>query len=352
VRILIVDDSAFFRRLLRELLSTEPGYDIVGEAVDGAQGLDMACRLKPDIITMDVEMPGMDGIAATRRIMEKCPVPILMLSSLTHYGAKSTFDALDAGAMDFMPKINGSSGGAMAQQLPLLKAKLRLLAGRRAALRHAPPPEAPRVHPSSAAGAEPRKCERIISSRGIVLIGASTGGPVAVQQVLQTMPADFGVPILVLQHMPPVFTQAFAERLDRVIPLTVKEAEDGEMPLPGHAYIAPGGVHTQLGWRNNKPAFVMREALAHEHFRPSVDVGFSTAASVYRSDVLAVVLTGMGNDGVLGARALKAAGGHVWTQDRESSVIFGMPMEVAKAGLSDAVKSLDDLASCLHSCLR
>lgn len=357
MRILIVDDSAFFRRLLRELLSSEPGYEIVGEAVDGDQAVEMACRLKPDIITMDVEMPGKDGIAATRQIMERCPTPILMLSSLTNYGAQSTFDALEAGAMDFMTKLNGSSGGAMAHQLPLLRAKIRLLAGRRDALRHrgavAEAPPANNRAPSVGTTRQDTKgCERILSSRGMVVIGASTGGPAAVQQILQKIPASFAVPILVLQHMPPLFTHAFAERLDRVIPLTVKEAAEGEMPLPGHVYIAPGGMHTQLGWRHNKPAFVMREAQPNEHFRPSVDIGFSSAASVYRADVLGMVLTGMGNDGVLGARALKAAGAKVWTQDRDSSVIFGMPMEVAKAGLSDAVMSLDDLASCLLRCLR
>lgn len=357
MRVLIVDDSAFFRRLLRELLATEPGCQIVGEAVNGDQAVEMACRLKPDVITMDVEMPGKDGIAATRQIMQRCPAPILMLSSVTRYGAQATFDALDAGAMDFMLKVNEGEQGSIAQQLPLLRAKLRLLTARRDA-QHAPPLTTPRPvvapapSPVSAPRRESRSCERVLGSRGIVLVGASTGGPAAVQRLLHELPADFAAPILVLQHMPALFTHAFAERLDRAIPLTVKEAEDGETPLPGHVYIAPGAKHTQLGWNNGKPAFVMREAHANEHYRPSVDVGFSSAASVYRSEVLGIVLTGMGNDGVLGARALKAVGGKVWTQDRDSSVIFGMPMEVAKAGLSDAVMSLDDLASCLHRCLR
>jgi len=360
MRILIVDDSPFFRRLLHALLEKEPGWLIVGEAADGDQAVDMACRLKPDVITMDIEMPGTDGIAATRRIMERCPTPILMLSSVTRFGAQATFDALEAGAMDFMLKVNDGDHLAVAQQLPLLRAKIRLLVGARRDARPASPrstqrlPEFPPSPVSAPAmhGREARSCERVLGRRGIVLIGASTGGPAAVQRLLQDIPGDFSVPILVLQHMPPLFTHAFAERLDRVIPLTVKEAEDGEEVLPGHVYIAPGGRHTQFGVKGGRPVFVMREPRANEHFRPSVDIGFSSAASTYRVDLLGIVLTGMGNDGVHGARALKAVGGRVWTQDRESSVIYGMPMEVEKAGLSDAVMSLDDLAFCLHRCLR
>ncbi|MFZ5466202.1 MAG: protein-glutamate methylesterase/protein-glutamine glutaminase [Pseudomonadota bacterium] len=390
MRILIVDDSPFFRRMLREMFAQESGFELIGEATDGEHGVSLACQLKPDVITMDVEMPGLDGIAATRQIMQRCPTPILMLSSLTRYGAQATFDALDAGALDFMPKLDEAGTGNLAQHAPLLKAKLRLLALRRLAAAHtaAPArPAAPSFQPGfrrgqelDDLGAEPAKQpsgadvgsrgphpiggsamdggrvrkqdERFLSPRGILVIGASTGGPAAVQKVLQGLPANYPVPIVVLQHMPALFTQAFAERLDRIIPLAVKEAENGEQPLPGHVYIAPGGQHTQLGWRQGKPAFVMREATPKEHYRPSVDIGFSSAASVYRADALGVVLTGMGSDGVLGARALKAAGGRVWAQDRDSSVIYGMPMEVAKAGLADAVLDLGELAAGLARVVR
>ncbi len=390
MRILIVDDSPFFRRMLREMFAQESGFEVIGEATDGEHGVSLACQLKPDVITMDVEMPGLDGIAATRQIMQRCPTPILMLSSLTRYGAQATFDALDAGALDFMPKLDEAGTGNLAQHAPLLKAKLRLLALRRLAAAHtvAPArPAAPSFQPGfrrgqeqGDPGAEPAKQasgmdagsrgphpigasamdggrvrkqdEHFLSPRGILVIGASTGGPAAVQKVLQGLPANYPVPIVVLQHMPALFTQAFAERLDRIIPLAVKEAENGEQPLPGHVYIAPGGQHTQLGWRQGKPAFVMREATPKEHYRPSVDIGFSSAASVYRADALGVVLTGMGSDGVLGARALKAAGGRVWAQDRDSSVIYGMPMEVAKAGLADAVLDLGELAAGLARVVR
>ncbi|MFZ5537638.1 MAG: protein-glutamate methylesterase/protein-glutamine glutaminase [Pseudomonadota bacterium] len=418
MRILIVDDSPFFRRMLREIFAREPGFEVIGEATDGEHGVSLACQLKPDVITMDVEMPGLDGIAATRQIMQCCPTPILMLSSLTRYGAQATFDALDAGALDFMPKLDEAGTGNLAQQAPLLKAKLRLLALRRLAAHTAAParPAAPSFQPEfrkgreqDNLGAEPAKQtsgmdagsrgphpigasamdggrvreegprvrkqddlsassakqtsgmdagrvrkqdEHFLSPHGILVIGASTGGPAAVQKVLQGLPANYPVPIVVLQHMPALFTQAFAERLNRIIPLAVKEAEDGEQPLPGHVYIAPGGQHTQIGWRQGKPAFVMREATPKEHYRPSVDIGFSSAASVYRADVLGVVLTGMGSDGVLGARALKAAGGRVWAQDKDSSVIYGMPMEVAKAGLADAVLDLGELAAGLARVVR
>lgn len=373
MRILIVDDSPFFRRMLREMFAQEFGFEVIGEATDGEHGVSLACQLKPDVITMDVEMPGLDGIAATRQIMQRCPAPILMLSSLTRYGAQATFDALDAGALDFMPKLDEAGTGNLAQHAPLLKAKLRLLALRRlaAASAHTAVPARPAAssfQPESrrgrdqddlgalsakqAAGTARKQDERFLSPRGMVIIGASTGGPAAVQKVLQGLPANYPVPIVVLQHMPALFTQAFAERLDRIIPLAVKEAENGEQPLPGHVYIALGGQHTQLGWCQGKPAFVMREATPKEHYRPSVDLGFSSAAGVYRADALGVVLTGMGSDGVLGARALKAAGGRVWAQDRDSSVIYGMPMEVAKAGLADAVLDLGELAAGLARAVR
>lgn len=369
MRILIVDDSLFFRRILREIFVREPGFEVIGEATEGEEAVRLACQLKPDVITMNVEMPGLDGIAATRQIMQRCPAPILMLSSLTRYGAQATFDALDAGALDFMPKLNEFGTDNLAQQAPLLKVKLRLLALHRLVPAR---PAAPSFQPDfrkgrgqGDPGAEPAKQafgmdagrvrkqdEHFLSPRGILLIGASTGGPAAVQKVLQGLSANYPVPIVVLQHMPVMFTQSFAERLNRIISLAVKEAEDGEQPLPGHVYIAPGGQHTQIGWRQGKPAFVMREATPKEHYCPSVDIGFSSAASVYRADALGVVLTGMGSDGVLGARAIKAAGGRVWVQDRESSVIYGMPMEVAKAGLADAVLDLGELAAGLARVVR
>ncbi len=366
MRILIVDDSPFFRRLLREILSKEPGFEIMGEAENGEQAVKLACEGRPDVITMDVEMPVMDGIAATRQIMQRCPAPILMLSHLTRHGAQATFDALDAGALDFLLKPEGMEQGAPEHFASLLKAKLRLLALRRQALASRaaqaqgqpaqPKPHA--VHPTPRAAMPAPKAGKeavpkpALSPRGVLVIGASTGGPAAVQRVLHDLPADYPVPILVLQHMPALFTRTFAERLDRILPLPVKEAEDGEVPLPGHVYIAPGGVHTELDWRGGRPVFVLREASPREPYRPSVDIGFASAARTYRGDTLGVVLTGMGRDGLLGARAIKAAGGKVWAQDRDSSVIFGMPMEVASAGLADAVLDLDALAAGLAQAVR
>lgn len=354
MRILIVDDSSYFRRLLSELLAREPGFEVVGEAADGEQAVAMACQLRPDVITMDVEMPGLDGISATRKIMARCPTPILVVSSLTRHGARATLDALEAGALDFMAKLDEHGENCLSQQASLLRAKLRLLAARRR-----PPVPGPAAAVRPAAREQSPKpaqtvkdCARVLNPRGIVVIGASTGGPAAIQKMLQGIPSSFAAPILVVQHMPPLFTHAFAERLDRILPVTVKEAEEGEHPVAGHVYIAPGGVHTQLVMHGGKPVFNLREARPNEHYRPSVDIGLSTAAGAYRSDVLGIVLTGMGNDGVLGARAMKAAGGKLWAQDRESSVIYGMPMEVAKAGLTDAVMSLDELASCLLRSLR
>jgi len=353
VGVLIVDDSVFFRRALRELIACDDRLTIVGEAANGREAILKACQLKPDVITMDVEMPILDGIAAVREIMRRCPVPIMMLSSLTRAGAVATFDALDAGAVDFYAKNSDDPTQALNQSAKMLTTRLRLLATRkqRQALNLDVPPRSignsGQIPPASNAA------ERgVIARRGIVVIGSSTGGPAALQRVLQDIPANFAVPIVIAQHMPAAFTGPFASRLNDSLPLNVVEVGDGSPLAAGTAYIIPGGTHGEVKLQAGSWVFMSRTPLSDEHFRPSVNVLFQSAAKAVGADVLGVILTGMGDDGTEGARAVRSSGGHIWAQDQASCVIYGMPAAAAKAGLVEAVLPLNDIGLAISRCVR
>lgn len=337
VRVLIVDDSGFFRRRLNEILGTEPGIEVVGMAVNGQEAIDQAARLKPNVITMDIEMPVMDGITAVRRIMAVQPTPILMFSSLTTEGAKATFEALEAGAADYLPKRLEDIAADRNQAIRELIARVRLLATRR--VRQPPDPQA--------AAALAHELARAPTARGavpghyrVVAIGASTGGPVALQQVLMALPQDFPVPILLIQHMPASFTGPFAQRLNQMCKIEVKEAADGDVLMPGHALLAPGGRQLLLDSRGAQVLTRIVESEPGQHYRPSVDVTFRSVAKYFPGKALAMVLTGMGADGREGARALKQGGSVVWAQDEKTCVVYGMPAAVADAGLADQVLPL------------
>ena len=357
VKVLVVDDSGFFRRRVSEILSSDPNIQVVGTATNGREAIDQALALKPDVITMDYEMPMMDGITAVRQIMQRCPTPVLMFSSLTHEGARVTLDALDAGAVDYLPKnfedisrnpdkvkqllcekvhtvsrSNRRYGSYLnTPSAPATGAPASLGRSRAAPAAPARSPVAPAVAPSAAPR---RKAYRLVA------IGTSTGGPVALQRVLTQLPANFPAPILLIQHMPAAFTKAFAERLDKLCQIRVKEAEDGDALRPGLALLAPGGKQMMVDGRGQVRILPGDERL---NYRPCVDVTFGSAAKAFQDKVLAVVLTGMGADGREGARMLKQAGSQVWAQDEASCVIYGMPMAVAKANLTDAVYGLDDI---------
>ncbi len=354
VKVLIVDDSLFFRRALRELIATDDRLSVVGEAGNGREAILKACQLKPDVITMDVEMPIMDGISAVREIMGRCPAPILMLSSLTRAGAVATLEALDAGAVDFFPKSPSESKTGEAKDnlgessARLLTTRLRMLAMRRQrqAMAAAEPVRASVPSMTSAPKTE------FLTRRGLVLIGSSTGGPAALQTLLQGMPASFPLPIVIAQHMPASFTGPFANRLNESMPMQVVEAVQG-MPLQaGTAYIIPGGKHGEIVGRPGAYVFAERQPVAGENFRPSVNILLQSAAAVAGADCLGLILTGMGDDGTEGARALRAVGGAVWAQDQASSVIYGMPAAVAKAGLAQAILPLAEISGVLARCVR
>lgn len=338
VRVLVVDDSAFFRKQIRQALEGTSEIKITGEAANGREAVELAGRLRPDLITMDVAMPEMDGIAAVRRIMRTHPTKIIMFSALTSEGARATLDALDAGAVDFMAKQRGL-GTDKAAALPARI--IEIARHRTGSHRLATAPDA--AEKPLAPAARPK---REALRPGLVVIGASTGGPVAIQRVLTELPRDYPFPVLVAVHMPAEFTATFAERLDHLCPLSVRLAADGDELRPGTALIAPGGLQTLVELRHGRKQ-VKVTAVAGQIYNPSVDLTVGSAARALDGDCLAVVLTGMGADGTDGARLLKGRGGCVWSQDEQSSVVYGMPYSVAKAGLSDRVLALDDFGEAL-----
>ncbi|MHC5347949.1 protein-glutamate methylesterase/protein-glutamine glutaminase [Pseudomonas sp. A46] len=356
VKVLVVDDSGFFRRRVSEILASDPNIQVVGTATNGREAIDQALALKPDVITMDYEMPMMDGITAVRHIMQRCPTPVLMFSSLTHEGARVTLDALDAGAVDFLPKNFEDISRTPEKVKQLLCEKVHSIA--RSNRRYSSfgtsslptPATAPSPGlsarsspaPAAASPAAPVASSPAPKRKGyrLVAIGTSTGGPVALQRVLTQLPANFPAPLVLIQHMPAAFTKAFAERLDKLCRISVKEAEDGDVLRPGLALLAPGGKQMMVDTRGVVRILPGDERL---NYKPCVDITFGSAAKAYSDKVLAVVLTGMGADGREGARLLKQGGSQVWAQDEASCVIYGMPMAVVKANLADAVYSLDDI---------
>ena len=355
VKVLVVDDSGFFRRRVSEILSADPDIQVVGTATNGREAIDQAQALKPDVITMDYEMPMMDGITAVRNIMQSCPTPVLMFSSLTHEGARVTLDALDAGAVDYLPKNFEDISRNPEKVKALLCEKVHTIARSNRRFSTFSPPSAPTAAAPAARGAAPAPASRpspaspaVTSSAAapkrksykLVAIGTSTGGPVALQRVLTQLPASFPAPIVLIQHMPAAFTKAFAERLDKLCRITVKEAEDGDLLRPGLALLAPGGKQMMVDARGVVKILPGDERL---NYKPCVDITFGSAAKSFSDKVLAVVLTGMGADGREGARLLKQSGSQVWAQDEASCVIYGMPMAVVKANLADAVYGLDDI---------
>ncbi|RFA28528.1 chemotaxis response regulator protein-glutamate methylesterase [Alkalilimnicola ehrlichii] len=357
LRVLVVDDSGFFRRRIRTMLDADPTLEVIGEAGNGREAIEQTLRLKPDVVTMDIEMPEMDGIAAVKEIMRRRPTPILMFSSLTYEGAQATLDALDAGAVDFLPKRFADISGDTDQVQRQLQRRIHEVsgqAGRAGRLRQSEAPGRDTVTPEPRANVArapaeitpPRPSAVVRSGRyGLVVIGTSTGGPVALQKVLTQLPANYPLPVLLIQHMPESFTRAFAERLNELCQIQVKEAEDGDSLIPGRALLAPGGRHTGVEHKGGRLSVRIFEAEPGQFYKPSVDIAFNDAARACPGKVLAVVLTGMGADGCEGARLLKQTGSSVWSQDEATSVIYGMPGAVAKAGLTDRVLPLESVGA-------
>jgi len=370
VSVLVVDDSGFFRKRLTEILTACGQIKVVGVATNGREGVELAEKLRPDVITMDYEMPVMDGISAVREIMKRHPAPVLMFSSLTYEGARVTLDALEAGAVDFLPKNFEEIARDSSQLQKILIERVLDVAGSRPGAKpSAPPPTAPPPSPRSPSPArrsvperpavsdrssrpsapEPEAPARRSIRRGpakhysVVAIGTSTGGPVALQRVLMALPAGFPAPVVLVQHMPASFTPAFAERLNKLCQIQVRQAEDGEMLKPGVALLAPGGKQMMIENRGGQGRVRILPGDDRLNYKPCVDVTFGSLARSFPGKTLGLILTGMGSDGKEGCRLMKQSGSDIWSQDEKTSVIYGMPMAVAKAGLSDEILALDDI---------
>ncbi|QUM79764.1 chemotaxis response regulator protein-glutamate methylesterase [Moritella sp. 5] len=390
IKVLVVDDSSFFRRRVSEIINADPEMEVIDTAKNGEEAITKAKSLRPDVITMDIEMPVLDGISAVKAIMKDTPTPILMFSSLTHQGAKSTIAALEAGAANFLPKKFEDIAKDKAEAVRLLQQNIKEISKRRSLLRtpRISPATAPvrsatvaadsrintatlqrkntdasRLHTANSvnvrhvahvdnAAVEART--PVIASRvrkrasgkkySLMAIGASTGGPVALQNVLTPLRSDFPLPILLIQHMPATFTAAFAARLNTLCQIKVKEAEHGDRLQPGVAYLAPGGKQVLIESKSGGFTLKVMESPAGINYKPSVDISFGSAAQSYHDKVLAIVLTGMGADGRDGAKLLKQKGSTIWAQDAQSCVVYGMPQAIVNAGLADDQVNLQQIA--------
>ena len=415
-KVLIVDDSTFFRKRLKEIIESDPTMQVVGEAKDGKEGVSLAASLHPDVITMDVEMPVMDGITAVKEIMAKTPTPILMFSSLTFEGANSTFKALEAGAVDFMPKnfddiahrredgikallnaIKAVSRSRVRGFRPALStsttARLSSLSATRTSStlssttrtstlsstsslssRLSTTATAPAPTQGAALGqykkinellsseqgvpaaarkftfgdhkAETTAFKRSGKSHSLVAIGSSTGGPIALQEIIPKLP-KLNVPVVIVQHMPGSFTSTFAARLDAMSQLHVVEAKDGDVLEPGTCYIAPGGKQMIFERFGLKTRIRIIQDTGRVTYNPCVDVSFASLAQIFGNKVLAMILTGMGSDGCEGCQLLKAKGSVIWAQNEETCVVYGMPQAVVNANVADLVLPLGDIAGCI-----
>jgi two-component system chemotaxis response regulator CheB len=338
IKVLVVDDSAFMRNALVSMLNSDPDIKVIGIARDGFEAVSMTVSLKPDIVTLDVEMPNMDGIEALKRIMAQNPVPVLMVSSLTTEGANATLEALDLGAIDFIPKDLDDLSVNIVKIKEILLEKIKIIGAKRFI-------PTPRI--VSAAPLEmPEPSQRISQKKtSVVAIGSSTGGPKALQTLLSKIPENFPVPILIAQHMPANFTGPFAERLNKLSAMHVKEAEHGEPIIKGTAYIAPGRGHMGvLRKKITETVISISENINTYIYRPSVDALILSILESYSGRVLGVILTGLGNDGAKGMKEIKNKGGSTVVENEDSCIVYGMPKAVVQAGNADKILHIDDIA--------
>lgn len=335
-RVLVVDDSAYVRKVVSQMLSRSPFLEVVATARDGREALEIAQELNPDVITCDLNMPEMDGVAFVREQMARRPVPIVIIS-VVNGAAEQVLAALDAGAIDFLQKPTALASDRLLEVADQLIEKVKAAAA-------APMNRTATLPPAAASGGAPARTPTVTGATDIVVIGVSTGGPQALKVLMPQLPADLPVPVAVVLHMPPGYTELYAAKLDDVTPLKVKEAAEGDALDPGVVLIAPAGRH--LTFRRSGGTVVCHLDLRplDTLHRPSVDVLFQSAATIYGAGTLGVVMTGMGSDGRDGSAWIKARGGRVLTEAEASCVVYGMPRSVVEAGLSDEVLPLERMA--------
>ncbi len=347
--VLIIDDSAFMRKSLSLMLESDPSISVVGTARNGLEGYEQTIKLKPNIITLDIEMPIMDGLTALKKIMTDCPTSVIMVSSLTSEGADATLKALELGAVDFIPKEMSYVSVNISQIKNDLIFKVKEIARQKQLTERLnrirtinyKPSLVPRL--TNVTNDLPKIGYRAVS------LGISTGGPFTLQKVLPMLSENLPVPIFIVQHMPPKFTKSLAERLNGLCQLEVKEAESGESVRPGVIYIAPGGMHMKIKSNgiNNVLVDITKEPSGTLH-RPSVDVMMNSVNDVYGKHNLGVIMTGMGKDGFEGIKYLKSLGGYSIAQNEETSVVYGMPKAIVDAGLADAVLSAEKIPELIN----
>jgi two-component system chemotaxis response regulator CheB len=343
IRVLVVDDSAFARVVISREIGSDPEVEVVGTAVDGIDAVEKIKSLRPDVVTLDIEMPRMDGMSTLKKVMSECPTPVIVLSRLTTEDAETTIRALEAGAIDFVPKSPLASSGRISLPAGSLIEKIKLAA---------------RIDvcrlTEMASGKKPRELNgnrpkfdfwRMRGGsrpRNVVVIGSSTGGPKALCDLIPDLPGDIPAALLIVQHMPAGFTGSLAKRLDQLARIRVKEAESGDSIRSGQALVAPGGSHLVIG---SGDTVALTSSLPPRHgLRPAVDVTMESAAGVYGGNCIGVVLTGMGCDGRDGAAIISRTGGRVIVQDEASSVIYGMPRSVVESGRADRVVPLSEIS--------
>lgn len=354
IRVLVVDDSTFMRHSLVETLEKEHDIKVVDTAKNGVEALEKAAAHDVDVITLDVEMPKLNGLDTLKRLMKENPLPVIMVSSLTESGADSTLKAMEYGAQDFIPKTMSHDKDAFGQEL---RRKVRAIARRKSIIKlkyHHRAPDAkteqkaaePKVKPVKKAGIAGR------GPRDLVVIGVSTGGPPVVQKILAALPGDLPACVLIAQHMPASFTGPFAKRLDGVSKFTVTEAVDGDKLKNGHAYVCPGGKHIGLRLRGPLPEVAITDEPKDALYKPTVNVLMETAGKIMGRRTLGVMLTGMGADGVDGAKVLRDNGGALIAQSEASCVVYGMPKAVVDANLANLILDADDIAQAIVATVR
>jgi two-component system, chemotaxis family, protein-glutamate methylesterase/glutaminase len=345
IRVLVVDDSVVIRRLVTQALAEDPGIEVVGAAANGAIALQRIPQANPDVVTLDIEMPEMDGLETLRRIRQQYKeIRVIMFSTLTQRGATATIDALMLGADDYVTKA--ANVGKVSESLAALRGELVPRINQFFLRRDPSTPAAPPLPPAAATPA--RRLHAVPAFRPhvvpkVVAIGVSTGGPTALSAIVPRIPASFPLPILIVQHMPPLFTRLLADRLQKQTPLKVLEGREGDVVQGGTIYVAPGDYHMRVRRQGEQVVIALDQAPPENSCRPAVDVLFRSVQEVYGGRVVSVILTGMGQDGLRGVEGLKGAGAPVIVQDEASSVVWGMPGAVARANLADAIVGLDEI---------
>lgn len=342
VRVLVVDDSFLMRKMISDIVNSDPGLEVIDKADNGKEALNKILSLSPDVVTLDVNLPLMDGISVLEQIMSKKPTRIIMISAHTKRGAESTIRALELGAVDFISKPSGE----ISLDLPELKeeiiSKIKLASGVKI-------DKFVSVSVAPSLTLTPQvKVKRLAVLKKLVVIAASTGGPKAILEIMQNIPYDVPAAFLIVQHMPKGFTSSFAERISWQSELKAKEATEGDIILPGRVFVAPAGYHLILGRQNEQFLTVkLNQDILVNFVRPSADITMISAAEAFGNDVIAVILTGMGKDGLQGARQIKGKGGVIIVQDEATSVIWGMPKVIYEAGLADKVLPLSEIPAAI-----